>query len=368
MKLGEFFLSIAVDATTGELTIKNLISSMGDLEAITVANIGVLFEMANALAQIVTSNISAALNLDKTTQSIDTSSEAIQRWQHVAKMTGLSGEVESVTQALKTATSWVEKLKLHGLAGLPPDAIKKLRFFGIDPMQLKDADDLMRKLRESVQSGTINGVRVTKDAMHAMLQTLGSEFSDSQRVFEESGEKFNFAWKHTPIITPKDMADAEAITAQMDHIEDRATAIGHRIFRWSAPLLEKLLDTMDSVLTHLENLRIHSQSDQKAHLDAGWSAWAKDHTGSLGPVLSGNLAGAFDWLQNAQLATGQRNLTNFGIPIPQGPQQPQQVTVKVEGTIGPDKPAFLQWFHDEWNKMEKAVQQQLNPQISNAPR
>ena len=359
MKLGEFFISIAVDALQGELTVKDLIGRMGDLEAVTVANIGVFFEFANAINSMVAANIKGVQGLEMLNLQVDMSNEKIQQWIHVAKLTDMPGAVENMTQVLKTATKWVDDFQ-HKM--MPTEKINLLKRMGIDMTQIHSATGFLDRLRSQVQAGVPwMGSTIKKEDVHGMytlLSQLGTEFADSQKAFTEADKTFNFAIKSTPIISKSDMDDAMALKHQFDLIDDAAERIRIKITKWfDIKALHLLVDAEDFWNNRLKDKTKTTESHEA--FGPGSMFDSQMLMKALSLAWSDKKADSFDdFMKNV----------NPGVQAPESEwQKIHEVTVKVEGTIGPDKPAFLQWFHDEWNKMEKAVQQQLNPQSNNAP-
>lgn len=112
MKIGEFFISLFVDAGKGELTVGNLVQSMGALEVATVGEIAALFALANKLATITDLSIKSALGFEAYASATGASTKALQEWQAVGAHVGITGE--TVASSLAAISQGLVGLKKFG--------------------------------------------------------------------------------------------------------------------------------------------------------------------------------------------------------------------------------------------------------------
>lgn len=249
MKLGEFFISLVVDAQQGELTVKRLVSSIGDLEAITVGQIGALFMLGNALAEITDLHVKAALGIGETSRELDISSEALQRWENVAKMSASQGAITNIDAMLKSAAKMVTDWRI-GL--VPTDKLNVFRWLGIDLASIKEghSDDIIRQIRQSVQRGvTMHGQRLTRIEVQRLIDQLGSEFGQSSEMFFGMNKGgFEKAYASAPIKTEADIKAARELTREFGEIHNIAERIGNKITSWTAPVLVELLKDFEKLM------------------------------------------------------------------------------------------------------------------------
>lgn len=148
MKIGEFFISLFVDAGQGELTINNLVSSMGELEVASVGEVAILFELANKLAMMTDASIKSAMGFHDYAVATGASTEALQKWQAAAAHVNISGEAVAGT---------LEKISSN-LAGLQfghPGQLKNLQEFIPNvlggALDAEHPEKLLEKIRNSAE-------------------------------------------------------------------------------------------------------------------------------------------------------------------------------------------------------------------------
>lgn len=153
--IGEFFVSLTVDAAGGGLVVSDLVQNFGALEIATLAEIGLLWEMAVRMAAIVDEGVKMSLGLEQFTMHTGISAQELQKWQIVAAQSHATAE--DVTQSMENVTKGLRQIAL----GENTPLLKALQFLGIEAQdasgKLKDADQLMGEIRHRL------GV-VTKDA------------------------------------------------------------------------------------------------------------------------------------------------------------------------------------------------------------
>lgn len=269
MKLAEFFISLVVDAESGELTIKRLIASIGDLEAITVGQIGAFFELANGIAEITDEHLKYALSLEKASQETDVGTDALQRWLHVAKSTEIPGMAESMQSALGVAAKMVHDWRL-GLMP-PPGQNPLLRYFAIraDDPAIKNAGDLVLKIREKIQKGIfVGGKRLEGFDLHEVLNEVGTQFAAIQPILEKMSDvQLKLEYEHTPITTPEDIKAAKQLAHEFDQIHDLVWQVGTLISEWVAPAVIGYLEDVKVVLGTIKDLKNESPTARRKTLE-----------------------------------------------------------------------------------------------------
>lgn len=151
--IGEFFVSLTVDAAEGALTVGNLASGLSQLEVATVAEIGVLWELGMRLADIVDQSMKLALGFEQFTMHTDISAQTLQRWQTVAERS--HGTAEEATKALEGLSKGMFEIGI----GHPNALLKALNILNIAPRDalgnLKSADQILTDIRHHL--GSIHG-------------------------------------------------------------------------------------------------------------------------------------------------------------------------------------------------------------------
>lgn len=127
MKLGEFVVDLVVNAGQGELTVRNLVTSMGNLEVATFAQIGALWELATRLAAITDQSIKSAISLDLLSSKTGINTKEFQEWAAAGAKAGLA--VEVVSHAFQALSAGMTQIRLNQPSGL----LKTLQMLQIDP-------------------------------------------------------------------------------------------------------------------------------------------------------------------------------------------------------------------------------------------
>ena len=111
-KVGEFFIDLVVDAATGNLSVKQLTSAIGELE---VASLGTAFgieKVVEKLARLAEASIDAATEFINFTATTGGSWQELQKWQLAAKK--FPGASEAMVGTFKSVQKVMTDMRLHG--------------------------------------------------------------------------------------------------------------------------------------------------------------------------------------------------------------------------------------------------------------
>lgn len=189
MKLGEFFIDLVVDSSSGELTVGNLVTKMGQLEAASVGAVGVLFELGAKLASFTDISIRSALGLERYATLTGNSTLELQKWQRVAEQAHVSGEtVEKTFVGLSAALT---EMRLTGGGGLLPLATR----LGVD-LSGKTEGQILEAIRKSRKFQSLSAAertfvlgKVGIDPMMAnVFKLTDAEFKKSEGMVEGMSE------------------------------------------------------------------------------------------------------------------------------------------------------------------------------------
>lgn len=144
--IGEFFVTLAVDSAEGNLNVSNLVQTFGALEISTLAEIGLLWELAVQLASITDAGIKASLGFEQFSMHTGLSAQELQKWQIVAQQAHASAE--DVTGSVEALTKHLANLAV----GIPDAALGSLQQLGISAFgaggKLKDAFQILGEVRQ----------------------------------------------------------------------------------------------------------------------------------------------------------------------------------------------------------------------------
>lgn len=241
MKIGEFFISLLVDADQGKLTISGLITSMGQLEAATVGELGVLFELAQGLGRLTEVSVKNALGYKYLTATTNESVESFQKWSIAAGQAGIEGS--KIAPVMKSLNDQLEAGKRgEGFGNL----IVLSRLFGIDLSKLRDANDLFVKMRASQKFQEMPAPTKAFWLRSAGLPDFLTPLFDVKTLPDK---KIKEALASIGGVMNKDEMDRfVTIGTQFTLIEEQTKRIGEEIANWISPSVISGLNATIAVL------------------------------------------------------------------------------------------------------------------------
>lgn len=228
--IGEFFVSLTVDAAEGALTVGNLVHGFGALEVATIAEIGLLWELAIQLARVTDEGLKASLGFEQFSMHTGLSAQQLQRWQIVAEQAhasaaDVSGSVENLTKHLANLA-----------VGIPDSSLASLQQLGISAFgaggKLKDAFEILGEVRARLGS-------VTHDAgqQERILAGLGIAPNLRETLLLGQGQFDALAQTAHGMTAAQEQA-FDAMRGSLVRIHLIAQDIGRDIGGWVAKLAE----------------------------------------------------------------------------------------------------------------------------------
>ena len=142
MRIAEFFAEIGLKGDkVANMSLRDLIGSFGDLKAITVAELGALYQLGTEFAEMAKEAYSAAAALHNFEMRTGLSAQELQKWQIVAEQANVSAG--SVTQAVDALSRASAAIRL-GQGNIAP-----FQILGISPHQ--SAFKILEQLRSSLR-------------------------------------------------------------------------------------------------------------------------------------------------------------------------------------------------------------------------
>lgn len=226
--IGEFFISLTVDAASGAFTVGNLVEKFGALEVATVAEIGLLWELGVMLARVTDEGMKASLGFEQFTMHTGLSAQELQKWQIVAQQSHASAE--DVTGSVENLTKHLANLAI----GIPDSSLSSLQLLGISAFgaggKLKSAFDILGEVRQRL------GV-VTADAgqQERILSGLGVS-PNLRETLLLSSQRFGSLAGAAHGMTAAQEAAFDRMREHMVRIHLVAQDIGRDIGSWVADL------------------------------------------------------------------------------------------------------------------------------------
>lgn len=250
MKIGEFVIDLFVDAAKGELTIGNLVKSMGDLEVASVGEIAILTALADKLVEITQASMKSAVGFEEYAASTGASTDALQRWQAAGKMVGISNE--AVADSLGMIS--------QGLAGLPygkaTQLLNLMKPLDISLGELKSSTP--EKLLERIRNSPLFQ-RMGEAEQRLVLGEAG--LAKMQRVLMKgehgvSDKEFAQFIRDAGTMSKGDIKQFERMHKDFLAIEALSTRIGQIVATWfsgsTIQFLEKEIDALRTIADYLE--------------------------------------------------------------------------------------------------------------------
>lgn len=244
--IGEFFVSLTVDAASGAMTVGNLVQSFGALEIATVAEIGLLWELGVQLARITDEGIKAAFGFEQFTMHTGLSAQELQKWQIIAEQSHASAQ--DVTGSVENLTKHLANLAI----GIPDSSLASLQQLGISAFgaggKLKTAFDILGEVQQRL------GV-ITKDAGQQERILAGLGISPNLRetlLLTQDAAKGLGGLAHG--MTAGQEAELDGMYQRMKRIELVAKDIAIDIAAWVASI-NKASGALDVILTVFKGAR-----------------------------------------------------------------------------------------------------------------
>ena len=147
VKVGTFFIDLAVDASSGNLSVKQLVGALGELDVASVASVTVISKISETLWGMARAATGTAVEMSVLKDITDVDPKIAQQWEKAAVRMNMS------TGTMIRAIMSVHEMNRKIAAGEgTPAVISKL--FGMDPTKvdakgkrgLKDAMDYIREM------------------------------------------------------------------------------------------------------------------------------------------------------------------------------------------------------------------------------
>lgn len=237
--IGEFFVSLTVDAAEGALTVDSLVQGLGNLEIATIAEIGLLWEMATQLAKVTDEGLKASLGFAQFTMHTGLSAQELQKWQIVAQQShaaasDVTGSVENLTK----------KLADMGVGGTGGGALGALQQLFISPFgpgnKPKEAFQILDEVRHKLGLIKDAGQQERILANLGISPNLRETLLLSDALFRERGNI-------VPGMSKEQEAQFDHLRQTMVEIELRTKQIGVNIGAWLSPAVQKVFDVLNFV-------------------------------------------------------------------------------------------------------------------------
>lgn len=243
--IGEFFLSLVVDAGKGELTINGLVASMGELEVASVGEIAILGELAEKLATLTANAIKTTLGIEAVTTATGMSSKSLQDWRNVAEFVGVSAD--TMSQALSSISHNLAMGQYTGNYGGLRDlgVLLTKAHLSLNQFKADKPEELIKAIRASsyfqAQPEAIQNVLLGSSGLQSILAVL-----QKRRLSDDDLKKY---MSEGPVISDDQIKKYDQMHRYLVEIAHATEKIGLVIAGWfSSGVLESLKTTATFLL------------------------------------------------------------------------------------------------------------------------
>lgn len=308
--IGEFFVDLVVDAGAGELTIGNLVKSMGELEVASVGEIAILGELANKLGEISDASIKSALAFMQYTSATGGSTKSLQEWQAVAAHVGVKGEeVASIFESVSQSVIGLQKF------GVKSDLANLLLplHMSLDKYKAAKPEQLLKDIRENPFFQAMEPAAKNFVLARAHLDRLARVLSKDVAHGGISPADFTRFQTEAGFMPKRDIENYEKIHSDFTSIWEMTVRIQQVIASWfSGPTLQAL----DRVVKYFG--LVADQFDDRTHPKLGASIVKGETKFIMAGLTGGDTIGMLD---QALTNIGQMLARKHSLFIPSGLHQ-----------------------------------------------
>jgi hypothetical protein len=245
MKLGEFFIELVVDAGEGVLTLGNLVKMMGELEAVSVGELAVLFEMAEKLANMTMAAVGTALSIEQVVAKTGVSQREFQKWSSIVSQAHVTAEAFS--QATVGVGQALTDLR-HGVGGQELLSLNRVLGIDLSKFDSKHVFELFEAIRNSSKFRAMS-----TEEQDELLRKTGDGLSGILLYLQKSNAEIEEYSGHTASFSKQGYKDLLGIATAMASLTQDAKGFGDEIAQWNAPKLLKVLQTAEKIIKWLRD-------------------------------------------------------------------------------------------------------------------
>lgn len=175
-KVGEFFVELAVDAASGNLSVKQLVGALGELDVASVGTVGVISKVADTLVKMAMAATQTAVELTGLAEVTGAEPKLVQQWEKAAeRVLHHSG---TITKAIRAVN---EMNKGLSIGQAPPAALTGI--LGLSPYRTnaegktvtKDALEYLKELAAPGSTYRTRGREVQQAGLNALFPGAGED-------------------------------------------------------------------------------------------------------------------------------------------------------------------------------------------------
>lgn len=218
--LGEFFVTLGVDSSSGVVTVKDLISAFGELEASTLGEIGALSTFGVALAELADHGMTVAESFRSFTNQTGLSLHELEKWQIASNQVGV--DAATVASSIKTLQKNLADISI-GRGNISP-----YQLLGITPTG--DAFKVLDQLRDRIK-------RVNPAMATNLVQQMGLD-PQMLNILKLSNDEFEKLSKVARGMTDQQAIGFLQMKQDLSQINSQMSEMGYSAGLWLKPLID----------------------------------------------------------------------------------------------------------------------------------
>ncbi len=240
------FISLAVDAASGNLSVKQLVAALGDLDVASVGSVGVLGKVADTLWGLAKAATGTATEMNALNEITGADPKIVQQWEKAAERIQISAG--SITRSI----SAVHRMNA-GIAagGGPPSALTGI--LGLNPYKGTDAQGrpIYNEFLDYMAQMRTPGSAYSKLSPALQLSALSNAFpgADSEAMFRILKAK-DWHPERISVLENKQVAELTAVKRKETEIGQQLVGIFDKLLTGGGAFA----DVLDSITKKLDSI------------------------------------------------------------------------------------------------------------------
>lgn len=222
-KVGEFFIDLAIDAASGNLSVKQLVGALGELDVASVTSVGIFSKVADTLWNLAKAATGTAVELSALKEVTGADPKIVQQWEKAAERIGIQSgsiirSIQGVNKMMGGVASGTAQMPMEfGRLGITPQK-------GVDDKGrpvMKDFFDIFKELANPKSA-------YWKESAQVQQKLLGGmPFSNPEDIFRllNQAKAGKFKPEDISVLEDKQVGDLNAVRQEETKISQQMVGI-----------------------------------------------------------------------------------------------------------------------------------------------
>jgi hypothetical protein len=282
VKVGSFFIDLVVDAASGNLSVKQLVSALGELDVVSVGSVGIISKVTDTLYGMAKAAMGTAVELTTLRDIAGTDPKIVQQWEKAAARIGIStGTIARSIMAVNAIKGRVET------GGQPPMELSS--WLGINMQTgrldksghpvLKNFFDIMAELGSSRSKYWALSDPQKQQSLGAIFGGAGA---DVFRILKEQ-RAGNFDPSKMSVLNDKQVKDLTDVSRKETEIGQQFTSIFQQ-FMLGGGAMAEVLDSLAKRLKLIDDWLASKQGQTSLATAGRFIGSSISHPGDVGLI------------------------------------------------------------------------------------